>query len=315
MVAGHFTTNFNSDLVVVTTAPSSQLMVFQGMNGGFGPPRTLSSFSVPVNQVVSADLNNDGIGDLVVSFTTAAPQVMLGTFSGQFEVLAPLNVPPATAVAVFDMDGDGLADIVTASSTPAGLSVSRNNGGGSFQLIESTASPAFTQIALGFLDGDGVADLVGCDTFSGVSIAHGVVPGLIGPMQFVTTLPAPANAIGLVDGNGNGLPDALFATSAGLFLVDGVTGAPQTLLTISSTGLAVADLNGDGLPDVATLTDPGATILRNVGAALVVDGTAQTSVLPPGLLTFAELNGTARPELVAASSLLPVLTSALNTTP
>jgi hypothetical protein len=38
-------------------------------------------------------------------------------------------------------------------------------------------------------------------------------------------------------------------------------------------------------------------------------------VLPPGLLTFAELNGTARPELVAASSLLPVLTSALNTTP
>jgi hypothetical protein len=34
-------------------------------------------------------------------------------------------------------------------------------------------------------------------------------------MHFVTTLPAPANAIGLVDGNGNGLPDALFATSAG----------------------------------------------------------------------------------------------------
>jgi len=38
-------------------------------------------------------------------------------------------------------------------------------------------------------------------------------------------------------------------------------------------------------------------------------------VHPPGLLTFADLNGAAGPELVAASSLLPVLTSALNTTP
>ncbi len=315
MAAGQFTSNFNSDLVVATIAPSNQLLLLQGMGGGFGLPRTLFSFGDPVSQVLSADLNGDSIGDLVVSFTTSAPVVMLGTGTGQFNVFPQLNVPPATALALLDVDADGLVDIVSASRAPDALFVSRNNGGGMFQTIQSTASPAFTQLAGGFLDGDTLTDLIGCDANGLVSIAHGVVPGLFGSPQFVVTLPAPANALGLVDVNGDGAVDAVFATSAGLLLLDGATETLQTVLPMPSEGLVVTDLNGDGLPDVSTLTGAVITVLRNTGAALLVDGMVQTSVSAPTLLAAAELNGTFRPELVVASSMAPVLASLLNTTP
>jgi hypothetical protein len=77
----------------------------------------------------------------------------------------------------------------------------------------------------------------------------------------------------------------------------------------------VTDLNGDGLPDVSTLTGSVVTILRNTGAALLVDGTVETSQADPTLLVTAELNGTFRPELVITSSTTPIVASMLNTTP
>src|SRR5262249_40317575 len=148
-------------------------------------------------------------------------QVMLGNGAGQFDVLGPMNIPPAAALAVFDMDGDGLVDIVSASSPPNALFVSRNSGGGMFQTIEGTSAPAFTHLAAGFLDGDSVADVIGCDGSGVVSIAHGTVPGLIASPSSVARLPAPANALALIDVNGDGATDALFATPAGLLMLDG----------------------------------------------------------------------------------------------
>jgi len=80
-------------------------------------------------------------------------------------------------------------------------------------------------------------------------------------------------------------------------------------------GLVVTDLNGDGLADVSTLTGSAVAVLRDAAASLLVDGMFSTSLDAPTLLGAAELNGTFRPELVAASSTAPVVASFLNTTP
>ena len=82
-----------------------------------------------------------------------------------------------------------------------------------------------------------------------------------------------------------------------------------------TTGLVVADFNGDGLPDVSALTSPAITVLRNTGAGLVVDAMFPAFVPVPSLLAAAELNDTFRPELVVASSMVPIVASLLNTTP
>ncbi|MBL8303650.1 MAG: VCBS repeat-containing protein, partial [Ideonella sp.] len=129
--------------------------------------------------VVGADLNGDGIADLVTPWLTHAagtgPAVLLGRADGSFA--SPLTYPVYqgggsrfyAGAAVADLDGDGRPDILALNVTPGGgparLVSLINQGGGTFaagptQDIAYVIGPRF---ALGDVDGDGRLDMLTSD--------------------------------------------------------------------------------------------------------------------------------------------------------
>jgi len=201
--------------------------------------------------------------------------------------LATGNITPS--VAVGDLNGDGLPDIVAADYDMNG------NNGQVTVFIQDAANPGTFLAALTFpagaqpqavriadVDGDGRADLVianrgpGTDGtgMAGVSVllqdsAH---PGsFLAPVTYST--PRGAIDVAVADLNGDGKPDLAVAslgpapTGAVSVLLQSST-SPGTFGTASSypgfgqpLSVAIADLNGDGHPDIAVADGYNATVM------------------------------------------------------
>jgi hypothetical protein len=126
------------------------------------------------NQVVIADMNGDGIPDLVTADRNAnAVSVLLGngdgsfgpnngdgTFGSHYSVW-PQRGP--VSLAVGDFNGDRKNDIVAASSLTAGATVLLNQGNGTFGDVMSYPVPSVADrafVTAADLNGDGAADVV-----------------------------------------------------------------------------------------------------------------------------------------------------------
>jgi len=116
-VIAHFDADANLDIAVVTNdtrvLDQDRLWVFPGDgNGGFGPARTML-ITDGVESVATADLDDDGLLDLVTShigaFRTSTVQVMLGRGGLAFHLPNAISVddlPEQLALADLDLDGD-----------------------------------------------------------------------------------------------------------------------------------------------------------------------------------------------------------------
>lgn len=121
-VIAHFDADANLDIAVVTSdirvLDQDRLWVFPGDgNGGFRPARTML-ITDTVTSVAAADLDDDGLTDLVTShigaFRTSTVQVMLGRGESAFYLPNAISVddlPEQVALADLDLDGD--EDIAT----------------------------------------------------------------------------------------------------------------------------------------------------------------------------------------------------------
>src|SRR5207302_1201557 len=114
--------------------------------------------------LVVADLNHDGVGDLVSANNgSATASVLLGDAGGGFHLASsPSVVPQPVAAAVADMNGDAQPDLVTVGSANGNIKIAFGNGAGSFVSTSKyqTASSALAALAVGDLDDDGNMDMV-----------------------------------------------------------------------------------------------------------------------------------------------------------
>ena len=230
-----------------------------------------------VTGLATGDFNGDGLAD-VATIELPQPPVDPGTFvvisvrlqgaNGRF--LAPVYYPllyyPLRIAAQFlitgDFNRDGRLDLV-AADPDRGLAVFLGAGNGTFSSRSTLSTPYFVGITAGDVNHDGALDLA-LLVSANFELAIRILPG-DGSGDFGTPVTTTVSSnllwsigrdFGLVDMNGDGNPDVVFARR------DDYTGAHTTFLfgngdftfgtpvdypgAAVPAGLIPADVNGDG---------------------------------------------------------------------
>ena len=197
-------------------------------DGTFREPVIVESHQGSPAVAAVADATHDGLADLVVASPDGrGVDVLAGTGDGALHQAAryAFTTPRAwtlVAIAVADMNGDGLSDIVASSDRhgeAAGIiTVALSSPGGSLEAsgLSRLAGPAPRRLRVADIDGDGALDVVAAR--DGGSVQAGAMPGV---------------AVLLGSGNGRLQPPAVYPS-------DGA----------AITDIAIADVTGDRKSDV-----------------------------------------------------------------
>jgi hypothetical protein len=225
---------------------------------------------------VIADLDGDGKVDIAVAVQVAIDAS--GVHGGWEAVLAnPLRPSvaavftgsfdsPAIGIAVGDLNGDGLPDVVLTGPRPGVLTIFTSTGRLTYARSDRTGLTAAGQVQIVDLDGDGHKDIVvarqnGISIFYNGGEPRGSLPFGQFPVTPVTIETAPIVdplALVVADVNNDGKRDIIMSSftsaSAAVLFQTGPRSftAPIPLNAFGEPSqIAVGDLNGDGLPDIA----------------------------------------------------------------
>jgi len=180
-------------------------------SGNFGPPQTI----VSATQIFSfgpfafGDVNSDGHVD-VLSHGLTRLWILLGNGAGQFQVQPQWPVTTSGPLAIGDLDGDRVPDLVL------GQEIWINDGLGSFALRQVLVGPPVNQSVVIDIDADGAADLVGT-TSDSVVVFPGDGAGNFG--SAVPTFTGQIRGLATGDFDCDGRPDVLTVEASGQSLL------------------------------------------------------------------------------------------------
>src|SRR2546427_457898 len=136
------------------------------------------SFTTPTDYVVGGspnsnpqfvavgDFNGDGVPDLATANFGAATvdattvSVLLGNGNGTFQAPRILNAQRGPLwIAVADLNGDAIQDLVVANFSQGTVSVLLGNGDGNFQAARNRPANGAASVAVADFNGDGFPDL------------------------------------------------------------------------------------------------------------------------------------------------------------
>ncbi|HXM20584.1 MAG TPA: VCBS repeat-containing protein [Terriglobales bacterium] len=243
-----------------------------------------------VNQVAVADLNGDGIPDIVgtavpIGYDPGNIFVLLGAGNRKFKKAIHFSSggTEPSGIAVGDLNHDGIPDLVVANvGTQQGgdygsVVVLLGKGDGTFDKpVRYRVGKDPYSIVLKDFNGDGNLDagVVGPDQEKNtLRVVLGNGDGTFGAAKAYPSGLYPISIVS-ADFNGDGIPDLAVANYASpkpchvsimLGNGDGTFQPPlQFRVGVSPRQLVVADFNHDGKPDLATLTGySGITVLLN----------------------------------------------------
>jgi sugar lactone lactonase YvrE len=168
---GDFNGDGIPDLAIASTALNGPVSIFLGKGDGTFTAGTANP--IPGNDIYPlgiavGDFNGDGILDLAVTNYDAANQnavaILLGNGDGSFKTPVLYGGVGSNFhdLAVADLNGDGVADLVVAQFWSGPASTLLGNGDGTFQSAEGVMAnaPLSTgHLAVADFDGDGAPDL------------------------------------------------------------------------------------------------------------------------------------------------------------
>lgn len=290
--------------MVVANINSGTLSVFMetsSTSGTYGAATSIAVGGQP-NDVQIADINGDGLPDLVVADNLGKVEYLLqdpahpGTFLAA--VSLPIDNPAVDAeglvargitVAVGDLNGDGAPDLAVTSFDANGdygqVTVyfqDPNNRGTFLATPTNISAPGEpSQIRIADVNQDGANDMV--IALQGLGANAGVVTGEID-----------AGAMIILQNAG----------AAGTFAAPVVYAAPSGVISV-----AVGDLNGDGLPDLAMCglyplgTGTVATLMQDPNNPGQFLGAAQLLAAgQPVSIAIGDMNNDGLPDLVTADA-------------
>jgi hypothetical protein len=276
IVVGDLNMDGHPDIVLCaytepTDVPDYVLVYLGNGKGGFSAPAKVQMS--PVQHIAIADINGDGIPDLVGSNGDSA----LGTGSGTFHKPVYYRLPALNIVTNYvvpaDLRNNGLTDIVLQDGD-GGISVLLNEGKGVYEDGEwLPVAGAYGCAAAADFNGDGKPDLA-MNSTAGISILLGTGEASK-PFESGATLALTDAGCPVVGSlTGGGAADLLVPSNQTVvaYLGNGGGGFTQASTTSTPGGgfLAVGDFNHDGKLDFAT---SGNLLALGNG-----DGTFQTPV-------------------------------------
>lgn len=281
VASGDFNGDGFADLAVGNDPPTSSPSIDIDLGNGDGTFTQVQQIAArdlgTPQEIVVADLNQDGIPDLAVASFSSTTQVgslmvFLGDGKGTFTGPSFVADEPMLAVGVADFDNNGTPDLVgiipeTATVDP-GYQIFPGNGDGTFStsLPPQPTTATANRVVTADFDDDGNQDFIVLDAGDNLMVpffgdgmddfdtpSPGFVPLAGTPVDF---------AVGHF--GGGALPDLVVAENTGLFYIPNLGGrqfngegvpialTPPTGVD-SFTRVIGADLNGDGATDVIAM--------------------------------------------------------------
>jgi len=259
-------------------------------DGTFQAPRITVVGSVGLNAIAVADVNSDGLPDVVFAgydfdaggVSHGVVGVLLGHGDGTFTLSSTQHTGGSGGgyvsgpFAVGDLNHDGMLDVAVANYPDNTTGVLLGNGDGSFRssaLHDSGARLAWSE-ATADIDGDGNLDLLVANFEGSIGVLLGNGDGTF---QTTQTYAVSGDAISVVatDVNGDSRPDLVVATSLNTAVLLNDTGCARVppVVTLSLTPTVLWPPNGKLEPVTlsGTITAAGCRINPNSVTYVVQD--------------------------------------------